>query len=326
MSRSDTPASFAPRPVVGVGPSTSRVDWAHVFMQAAVASVFLVVLYWNVIRTLVYKWIHIGDWSHGFLIPVFSLYYLYQQRERMPTGPVRGGYGGLLILLGSYAVYLYSTAIVPFGYLQSLSLVVSVLGVVTLLGGWATTRWAWFAVAFLVFALPLPGATYEQVTQPLQRIATAISAKLLALLPEMEVEASNIIVIYNFRGRMGQLNVEQACSGIRLMMAFAALGVAMAFASERKLWHRMVMILSCVPIAVFCNLIRVTTTGLFVVFGREDLARGFAHQMIGLCTLPIAFALFGAISYVLGHLFVDAPEGAARTEPGGAAVVEESTS
>jgi len=71
------------------------------------------------------------------------------------------------------------------------------------------------------------------------------------------------------------------------------------------LWQRLIMILACVPIAIFCNIIRVTATGFLVVFGREELARGFWHTMLGLLMLFVAFSLYGAISYVLNHLLED---------------------
>lgn len=298
------------------GPAAAPVNWTSTAVQAVVVGALVAVLYWNVLRTLVIKWATIGDWSHGFLIPVFSLYYLYMQRHRFPAGAVRTGYPGLAVILAAFAIYCYYTW-TSIGYFQTISLVLTIFGVVYLLCGWPVARWGWFAVAFLIFALPVPGGVYEQMTIPLQRIASAVSAKILGLIPEMEASADNIVISYAYRGREGELNVEQACSGIRLMMAFVALGVAMAFASERRLWHRMVMVLACVPIAIFCNVVRVTTTGLFVVFGRGDLAKGSYHMMLGLSMLLIAFGLFGLISYVLGHLFVEeaAGEGPPRRTP-----------
>jgi exosortase len=292
------------RASTGSAPASTRVNWTKVAFQATVISALMVVLYWNVLHTLVYKWANVGDWSHGFLIPVFSLYYLYTQRDRFPAGAARTGYGGLALIIAAFAVYWYTTQ-AAIGYLPSISLVVTIFGVVYLLCGWPVARWAWFAVAFLIFALPVPGGAYEQMTIPLQKAASAMAAKVLNVVPDMDAEANNIVISYMYKGKTGELNVEQACSGIRLMMAFVALGVAMAFGSERRLWHRMVMVLSCVPIAIFCNVIRVTTTGLFVVFGHEDLAKGSYHMMLGLSMLIVAFGLFGLISYVLGHLFVE---------------------
>ena len=94
-------------------------------------------------------------------------------------------------------------------------------------------------------------------------------------------EAQAVVIDYVMPGRPpGQLNVEEACSGMRLMMAFVTLGVAMAYLRDRPAWQRIVMVLSCVPIAVFCNSIRVTTTGLLHVHGRQELAAGTAHQLL----------------------------------------------
>lgn len=297
-------------------PVGAAVDWRSVAFQSAVVGGLLAALYWHVLRLLVWNWMNVGDWSHGFLIPVFSLYYLYMQRHRFPSGMYGTGLGGLALLLGAFAVYTHFTCFASFTYPRSLSLIAAILGSVWLLCGWPIARWAWFPIVFLLFAVPVPPDLYDRMTLPLQRIASGAATVLLNLLPDMEADAQNIVISYLYKGRTGMLNVEQACSGIRLMMAFMALGVAMAFASERPLWHRMVMVLSCVPIAILCNVVRVTTTGLFHVFGREDLARGTAHSMLGLSMLLIAFGLYGLISYVLGrvipyimeHLFVDVPE------------------
>lgn len=282
-------------------------NWIKMGFQAAVLAGLMAVLYWHVLYVVVFKWIHVGDWSHGFLIPVFSLYYLYNQRHRFPGAWYGTGYAGLLLLLFAGVLYLGGVAY-RIDYIKGLSLLIMLFGVVYLTCGWPIARWSWFAVAFLLFALPLPQRTYEQITMPLQQIASSVSTILLNLLPGMDAQAENIVVSYNYKGTEGELNVEQACSGIRLMMAFVALGVAMAFASDRPLWHRMVMILACLPIAVFCNVVRVTTTGLMIVMGRSDLARGTYHAMLGLSMLIIAFGLFGLISYVLGHLVVEVNE------------------
>jgi len=277
-------------------------------VQAVILAVILGVHYRHVIDALVYVWSHNGDWSHGFIIPLFSLYYLYLQRHRMPVDlPDRNRVArvvgaGLLAL--AFALHVYCT-LAKISYPKSVALVISVLGVVMMTCGWSWTRWSWFAIAFLFFALPLPQRLYFQLTLPLRLIAAEVSAAFLAFLPGMEAQATGAVVEYFYQGKSQTLDIEQACSGMRLLMTMTALGVAMAFVSERPLWHRLVMILACVPIAIVCNMIRVTTTGFMVVFGRNDLAKGFWHTMLGLGMLTIAFALYGAISYVLNHLFVE---------------------
>ena len=95
---------------------------------------------------------------------------------------------------------------------------------------------------------------------------------------------------------------------MRLLMAFCTLGLAMAYLGDRPVWHRVVMVICCIPIAVFCNMVRVSATGVLTIYGYEDWAGGTAHQILGLAMLPIALGLFALIGFVLKHLFVDVPD------------------
>ncbi|MBI4578192.1 MAG: exosortase/archaeosortase family protein [Planctomycetes bacterium] len=291
--------------------SRSRSWWTPALaLQIALLAIVLGMHYRYVIGTMATVWRTNGDWSHGYIIPLFSLYYLYMRRDRMPAAiPDRGHtsrVAGAVIILGAFAVYSFSTFINPIDYLKSLSLVATIMGVVLMTCGWPMARWSWFAVAFLLFAVPLPQPVYVQMTMPLRFIAADVSSALLNFIPDMEAQPRGALVEYMYQAKPGTLDIEQACSGIRLMMTMMALGVAMAFVSERPVWQRLTMILCCVPIAIFCNIVRVTTTGFFVVFGRDDLARGFWHTMLGMSMLFIAFGLYGAISYVLNNLVVEA--------------------
>lgn len=286
-------------------------------VQVLILVALLAAHYWYVIRGMISIWSSNGDWSHGFIIPLFSLYYLYMRRDRMPNGLADGAYAsraaGAAIIAAAFAIYVFSTFIQPAEYPKRLSLVATVMGVVLMSSGWPMARWSWFAVAFLIFAVPLPQHLYVQMTMPLRFIAANVSSAVLNLIPDMEAQPRGALVEYMYQARPGTLDIEQACSGIRLMMTMMALGVAMAFVSERPVWQRLTMILACVPIAVFCNIIRVTTTGFFVVFGRGDLAGGVPHTMLGLGMLFIAFGLYGLLSYILNNLTVESgpDEGAA---------------
>ncbi|RME41361.1 MAG: exosortase/archaeosortase family protein, partial [Planctomycetota bacterium] len=179
-----------------------------------------------------------------------------------------------------------------------------------LLGGWPVMRIAWFPIAFLVLAIPLPYTIYVGITMSLQRIAASISAAVLPLvIPGLHTEAQAVVIDYVLPGMApGQLNVEEACSGMRSTMAFVALGVAVAYVYDRPFWQRLILVLSCVPIAIACNAIRVTITGILHIRGYEELARGTAHQILGLLMFGVALGLFSLLSYVLAHLWVEVPE------------------
>lgn len=282
------------------------------WLRVSLISVLFVAAYWGPIRQLLLaKWLNDGNWSHGFLIPLFSVYFLYTKRDDLSRCSIRPSYLGALVLAFSLGTYFVSAWVYRMGYPQALSIVTSLFGVVLLLGGWGLLRVAWFPVLFLVLAIPLPDRQYVALTMPLRQWASSAAASLMPLFtPGLHTEAQAVVIDYVLPGHgAGTLNVEEACSGVRLMMAFVTLGVATAYIHDRPPWQRVVMVASCVPIAVLCNTIRVTTTGLLYIHGREEFAQGTAHQLLGIVMLLIALGLYALLGYVLSHIIVDEAEG-----------------
>lgn len=287
-------------------------------IRIAIVAALLLFVYWGVIRhVLAARWLTDGNWSHGWLIPVFSLYFLATQREALSRCRLRASHLGALILAGSLTAYFAAVFWLHMAYPQGLSLVGAVFGLTLLLGGWGLMRVAWFPILFLLFAVPLPQDLFVALTAPLQRLSsTVVAATMPLFVPGLHTEAQAVVIEYVLPGMLpGTLNVDEACSGMRSIMAFLTLGVAMAYLGQRPAWQRIVMILTCVPIAVFCNVIRVFVTGLLHVKGHGDLARGTAHEVLGVLMFAVALGLFALIGYVLGHLFVEAhQEGADKAD------------
>ncbi|UCE58676.1 MAG: exosortase/archaeosortase family protein [Phycisphaerales bacterium] len=284
------------------------------WLRIAVVSALVLMVYWGPIRyTLIERWINDGNWSHGWLIPAFSCYFLWMHRKRLFSATIRPSYLGALVMVISLALYFASAWWFRMSYPQAVSIVGVILGATLLLGGWGLTKVAWFPILFLLLAVPLPQQTYVQVTQPMRAFASSGAALIMPVFaPGLYTEAQAVVIDYIVPGgARGQLNVEEACSGMRLMMAFVTLGVAMAYLGERPAWQRLVMVIACVPIAIFCNTLRVTATGLFFVYGHEDLARGTPHQLLGFVMLAVALGLFSLLGYVLSHLFIEEAQGSA---------------
>lgn len=294
-------------------PRQAEPSWADIVPLAARVQIFLVVVllgvfYRGVIEHgMVSRWIHDGNWSHGWLIPVFSLYFLNTQRARLAKVVARPSYWGALVLFVSLGMYFFGAWKIRATYVQTVSVVGSIFGVVLLLGGWSVMRIAWFPISFLMLAIPLPGMLYYQLTFPMRVFASKAAAAMMPLFVDgLHTEAQAVVIDYMMPGHApGQLNVEEACSGMRLMMAFVTLGVAMAYLGDRSWWQRGIMIAVCVPTALLCNVIRVTTTGLLIVHGREDLATGTPHQLLGMLMLALALGIYSVVGYILSHLFVD---------------------
>jgi exosortase len=297
--------------VSAVKPSLTPRTWgAYLSVGARIQLVVVVLLvlavYWVPIRRdLIWRWTHDGNWSHGWLVPLFSLYFLAVRRYELFKIRARTDYLGAVIVAGSLTMYFLSAWRFRMHYPQALSLLGVIFGLALLFKGREAMRILWFPIAFLFFAVPLPQQHFVKLTLPLRILASEAAAVLMPIFkPGLYTDTQAVVIDYIAPGsKPGTLNVEEACSGLRLMMSFMALGVAIAYLRERPRWHRVVMVVSCIPIAVICNTVRVTITGLLQVNGYDDLARGTAHQFLGISMLVLAFALFYSLDYVLGNLF-----------------------
>ena len=298
--------------VAQTSPHATTRSWGEIvppktWVRMAVVAILLGAVYWATIwNHLVKRWMNDGNWSHGWLVPVFSLYLLGTQRDRLAAVIPRANYLGAVVLVFSLGLYFVTSWWWPMVYPQIVSIIGSILGLTLLLGGWPLMRVAWFPIMFLLFAMPLPQGLYVELTLRLRALASMLAAAIMPLFASgLYTEAQSVVIDYDFRGRSGHLNVEEACSGMRLLMAFLTLGVAMAYLGNRATWQRVIMVLCCIPIALICNTIRVTTTGLLFVYERNDLAQGTPHQLLGISMLVIAFGLFAFVGYLLNHLFLE---------------------
>lgn len=292
-------------------PRASRVA----LLQTGVVAALLVVAYWTPIRQIELRWRSDPNWSHGYLVPVFCLYFLWSRWDVLSRVMVRPSYLGALILTGSLGLFFAGSWWLRMTYPQTVSIVGAIFGTVLLMGGWAVIRLVWFPIVFLLFAIPVPYEQWVALTRPLQELSCSAAALIMPLLlPGLHTDAQSVVIdcLYTFKNAQGELdfrrvplNVEEACSGLRLLMTFLALGTAMAWLDERPAWQRVLMVLSCLPIAMFCNFIRVTVTGLLTVTGNETLASGTPHMLLGIAMVGLAFGLFALFGNVLRHLFVE---------------------
>jgi exosortase len=287
------------------------------------------------IEGLVQLWGTDPNWSHGFLIPLFSLYFIHQKkreilsleyardplldllRGRRPLplrpGQTRAHYWGLFVLLFVLAFHVFNV-VSPAGYayLRPVAMIAAVGAVVLFLGGWRLVRYTWLPMAFFVFAIPLPRRYYVGLTLPMRHLSAVVATTFLNLLHDVDATTSGAVIEILYQGQRLEpaLNVAEACSGMRLLMAFLALGVAMAYLHDRPRWQRAVLLLSTVPIAILCNIVRVTATGLLYVLVDPKYTQGIYHDLLGLAMLPLAFGLYGLLAWFMASLFVEEDESA----------------
>jgi exosortase len=244
-----------------------------------------------------YAWTTDENYSHGFLVPLISLYFANQAARKGPL-PVRGGtWLGGTMLAGALLVRLIAIPL-PIPFLGDLAFLVGLAGLATLLLGQAVLRRFWFAFFFLVFMVPLPIALYSRIASPLQLLASRVASAVM--------NASGVPVLCE-GNRMTlpggvQMFVAEACSGMRQLTGFLALTTAVAWLITRPGWYRALVILSALPIALTANIARVILTGYIMHFVNPEYASGTFHTIEGLLMMGFGLLMLQGTCWLLDRV------------------------
>ena len=286
-------------------------------LMLAVGSVLATLaLYWDVCLWLVSSWYSNQDYSHGFFIPLVSLYLLWSEYRRRGGGATDGAgrsqwvIAAALVTLGIFIrVFGIYSRIVTF---EGLSLLPHLMGILVLLFGTGALRWALPGVFYLLFMLPLPGAIAGSLSGLLQSVATQVSTFVIQMLGIPAMASGNIIVLSN-----GEVGVAEACSGIRMLYSFFALTVGACLLIDRTWIEKVLIGLSAIPIAVAANCIRITATALAYEYMSAEFATKFFHDIAGWLMMPIGFLLLLAVLVILENLIQTDPDGLPMGAPSG---------
>jgi exosortase len=244
-------------------------------------------LFWPVLAGLVTVWLRDGNYSHCFLVPLISGYFIWERRGAVHHAPHQPRRKGAL-LLGA-AVVLYVLAFWSGIEVAQRLLLVGVLhGIVWFnLGVDVYRRWL-FPLCFLFLMIPLPVTLYNEISLPLQLFATTGARWVLTALHLPVVQSGNILTLPS-----GSIEVVEACSGIRSLLALWTLGVLVCHHRSDLSWRmRAALLAACVPIALALNIARIATGGLLVHNFGIKAAEGPVHDTTGLLFTVGALALF----------------------------------
>ncbi|MBV8816943.1 MAG: exosortase/archaeosortase family protein [Acidobacteriaceae bacterium] len=253
----------------------------------------LFLCYAPVLYRLVLHWMSDEDMGHGFFVPVVAGYIVWQRRSVLSTIKPQPNYWGILFLVWGAIQMLLGTLGAEL-FLARTSFLISLVGIILLVGGSAVLRAVAFPLCLLPFMIPIPAIIYARITLPLQLFASAVAENLLGLLGIPVLRDGNVLELASQK-----LSVVEACSGIRSLLSLSFLSLIYAYFFDAKVWMRWVLLLSTIPIAIAANATRVTMTGLLSEI-RTDLAQGFFHTLEGWVLFLVAMALL-----VLFHKFVN---------------------
>lgn len=271
------------------------IEWGPVLILSAL----LILLYHSIAVKLVTDWGELPDFSHGFLIPFFAAFVIWEKRYEIRTTPIVPSWAGIsLVALG-----LFELMVGLFGadlFLQRTSFILLVAGLIWTLLGKAMLGRMKFVLFVLLLAIPLPTILFNQITFPLQIFASTLSSDLLQWVGVPVLREGNVIQLPAM-----PLEVAEACSGIRSLLSLFTIAVIYGYFFERATWRRVVLALSAVPIAIAANVARIFGTGLCVQYWNPDKAMGFFHEFQGwlmfLVSLSCLYLVHLAMRLVAGE-------------------------
>ncbi len=262
----------------------------------AILALLVLGLYHKILVRLVEHWYIDPDYSHGFLVPLLALYFVWERRQQLFLLPVTPQKAGIALLaLGLFMLVVGSAGAEL--YLQRTSLIVVIAGLVLLLLGRPYLRALAFPIAFLLFMVPLPAIVVNAVAFPLQLFAAKTAAFCLFNFGIPVLREGNVIALAGTT-----LEVAEACSGIRSLQALLALGTVYAYFTQSSMWKRWTLVLLSIPIAIVANAFRVTGTGVLAHYWGPQAAEGFYHTFSGWLIFLVAFVLLLACGWLLSRV------------------------
>jgi exosortase len=260
-------------PITARAPASDPV--APPVWQTALITGLLLWLYYPTLIHLVGQWWTDPNFSHGFFVPLFSAFVVWQERSQLARlnpqpswwGFLFLGFGLCVLIVGQLGAELF---------LSRLSLLIVLAGLIVLFLGCSFFRVLLFPWAFLLLMIPIPAIIFNQIAFPLQLLAAKVASTILPWMGVPVLREGNVIIL---PGKV--LEVAEACSGIRSLMSLATLAVIYGYLMERKVAMRILLALASVPIAVAANSLRIVGTGLLVQYWDPDRAEGFFHEFSG---------------------------------------------
>jgi exosortase D (VPLPA-CTERM-specific) len=265
-------------------------------------------LFRDVLAKLVYDWGADQNYSHGFLMVPLAAYVVWQKRAELAALPRRPSTIGLLVIVASLLT-LVAGIIGAELFLTRVALLGTLAGAVVFVLGRRHLKELGFAFLLLALAIPIPAIIFNQITFPLQLLASRFGEAAISACQIPVLREGNIITLATT-----SLEVAEACSGIRSLVSLVTLAVIWGYLSDSPMWLRWLLAASSVPIAIFANGIRVAGTGIAAHFAGPAAAQGFFHTFSGWLVFVVA-ALLMLIVHRLGTRFGPAARAAAPGEP-----------
>jgi len=266
-----------------------RFTW----IQGAILLVLVIWLYHSILFRLAIQWYDDPNYTHGFFVPAFSIFVFWRERYRLDTLSPKPSFWGIWLVVFALTLLIFGDLGAEL-FLARLSFVVLIAGLLWLFRGVAFLRAGIFPLAFLLLMIPIPSIIFDQISLPLQFLASRLTATILPWFGVPVLREGNIINL-----PLMSLEVAQACSGIRSLLSLVTLAGIYGYVIGATRLQRSVLIVAAVPIALLANVLRVVVTGLLAQYWGPDKAEGFFHLFSGLLIFMASLFMLFSVQRML---------------------------
>ena len=260
--------------------------------------------YWPTITALFKEWQRDADYSAGQLVPLAALFLLWRERKTLGGCLVKPcWWGGAALLMLALAGRTYGLLFM-FESAERYSLVLTIAGLVLMVGGRQVFRSLSWILLFLFLMIPFPGRVHNLISGPLQRLATTGSVFLLEAFGVRVSQQGNVVML----GENTPMAVAEACSGLRMLMAFIIVAAFIAYVVKRPRWQKAILLGSSIPVAVICNMIRIFATAMLMLYVSAEVAQKFFHDFAGYVMMPVAVLLLFSEIRLMDRVIVPEPD------------------
>lgn len=251
----------------------------------AIITVSFFVCYWTTLRGLISVWMNDEDYSYAFLIPFITAYLIWERRRQVANTPISINWVGGALFFFFLIVSVYGIlGSSPSAVRPAIPLII--LSITLFCFGWEMFKVLAFPLSMLIFMIPLPTLFGTVVGIHLKTISTLLGKAILVLAGISVFVEGNVIDL-----GVTQLQVVDACSGLRYILPLLALGVLFAYFFEKTKWKQVLLVLSTIPIAIVTNGLRIGATGILAKYYGPKVAEGFFHGFSGWLVFMFAFGL-----------------------------------
>ncbi len=262
-------------------------SWKKLLLPGLACAALLAWVYVPTFEWMVDRWsVRDSYYGHGFLIPLVSLFWIWQKRAELGKVEPQASSWGFPVLIAAAFVQVFS-AIFRVYFLSAFSFILMLTAAVLLLGGLRVLKLIWFPVFFLTLMVPLPLLMISEITLKMKFLVTEMAVYSLNAIGLHSQRQGSYLMLPN-----AVLLVGDPCSGLRSFLSFLCLGLVFAYGGKTSLPGKLILAFAGLPLAILSNLLRVFSLGIIAEIYGQEAASGKVHDASGIVVFIIAFCVF----------------------------------